>query len=206
MRRSSRTPGASCAARMTPRNGDRDDRLPARQDRPHDQCHEADCTDRAQRSAQCGAVWAARQQNVRSQQDQTGDRNAAMPDRGPVDPVEPFLDPWKRADEHEGDREQEDRLRTQELSDIASGRFSRGSSDEPHEGPNANDEHDRRGSDFPSDEPPVHAEDPTPRTAGLSVHWAPGALRVFSAERLRLVVCHLGGAGRSSPFGTETLL
>ena len=157
----------------------RDNRLPARQDRPHDQCHEADRTDRAQRSAQRGAVWAARQQNVRSQQDQTGDRNAAMPDRSPVDPVEPFLDPWKRADEDEGDREQQDRLRTQELSDIASGRFSRGSSDEPHEAPDAHEEHDRRGPDFPSDEAPAHTEHATPSpdcVRASSTQWSAPSL------------------------------
>ena len=136
-----------------------------------------------------------------------GDRDAAMPDRGPVDPVEPFLDPWQRADQHEGDREQQDRLRTQELPDVASAPIlPQGRATSHTTAPDADEEHDRRGPDLPSDEAPAHAEDPTPRTAGLSVNWAPGALRVFSAERLRLVVCHLGGAGRSSPFGTETLL
>ena len=42
-----------------------------------------------------------------------------MPDRGPVDPVEPLLDPRQRADEHEPDREQQDRLGAQQLPDVA---------------------------------------------------------------------------------------
>src|SRR5207247_6966272 len=97
--------------------------------------------------------------------------NTAMPDRSPIDPVEPFLDPRKHADEDEGDREQQDRLRTQELSGVAPARLSRGSSDEPHEAPKAHEGHDRRGPDLPSDDAPAHAEDPTRWTAGAGTGW-----------------------------------
>ena len=65
------------------------------------------------------------QQDVRRQQDQTGDRDAAMPDRGTVDPVEPLLDPGQRADEHQADRQQQDRLGAQQLPDVAPGGLAR---------------------------------------------------------------------------------
>ena len=54
---------------------------------------EADRPDRAERAAERRAVRVGGQQDVRRQQDQTGDRHAAVPDRRAVDPVEPLLDP-----------------------------------------------------------------------------------------------------------------
>ena len=100
-------------------------RLPARQDRPQRERDHADRPDRTQRSAERGAVRVRGQQDVRRQQDQAGDRDAAMPDRGTVDPVEPLLDPGQRADEHQPDRQQQDRLGAQQLPDVAPGGLAR---------------------------------------------------------------------------------
>ena len=101
--------------------------------------------------------------HVRSQQDQAGDRDAAMPDRGPVDPVEPLLHPGQRADEHEPDREEQDRLGAQQLPDIAAGWLSGGPGDDPQDDLGEDEDADRRRPDLAGDESPVHADDPIAR-------------------------------------------
>ena len=98
--------------------------LPARQDRPHCQHRQADRADRAERPPERRAVGTRRQKDVRCQQDQPADRDAAMPDRGPVDPIEPLLHPGQGADEHETDREQQDRFAAKKLPEIAPGRLA----------------------------------------------------------------------------------
>ena len=84
---------------------------------------QADRPDHTERPAECGAVRAGCQQDVRCEHHETGDRYAAMPDRCTVDPVEPLLHPRQRADQDETDRQQQNRLRAQKLSDVAPDRL-----------------------------------------------------------------------------------
>ena len=127
-------------------------RLPARQDGPQGERDHADRPDRTERSSERGAVRVGGQQDVRRQQDQAGDGDAAMPDRGTVDPVEPLLDPGQRADEHQPDRQQQDRLGAQQLPDVAPGGLAGGPRDDPQEGLSHDEDDDRRRPDLAGDE------------------------------------------------------
>ena len=92
--------------------------LPARQDRPHRQSRQPDRSDRSERPPERRAVRARRQKDVGCQQDQPGDRHAAMPDCRPVDPVEPLFHPRQGADQHETDRQQQNRLAAEKLPEV----------------------------------------------------------------------------------------
>lgn len=137
------------------------DGLPARQDRPQCERHEADRPDHSERPAERGAVGVRRQQDVRCQQDQTGDRYAAMPDRSTVDPVEPLFHPRQRADQYETDRQQQNRFRAQKLPDIAPGRPACGPRNEPQDAHAADKDADRRRPNLSGDESATHVRNPT---------------------------------------------
>ena len=109
-------------------------RLPSRQDRPERERHQADRPDHTKWPAERCAVRVRRQQHVRSQQDQAGDRNTAMPDCRLVDPVEPLLNPRQRADENEPNRKEQDRLCAQQLPDVARGGLPGRPRDDPEDG------------------------------------------------------------------------
>ena len=143
--------------------GRRHHRLPARQDRPQRERSQPDRSDRSERSSERRAVWTRRQQDVRRQQDQAGDRHAAMPDRGPVDPVEPLLDPRQGADEHETDRQQQDRFAAEKLPEVAPGRLARGPRDEPQDAHADDEDADRRRPDISGDESTTHVRNPSQR-------------------------------------------
>ena len=141
-------------------------RLPSRQDRPERERHQADGPDHTEWPAERGAVRVRRQQHVRSQQDQAGDRNTAMPDCRLVDPVEPFLHPRQRADQHEADRQEQDRLGAQQLPDVARGGLPGGPRDDPEDGLGEDEDADDRRPDLAGDESPVHDGDPIAEQRG----------------------------------------
>ena len=134
----------------------RHDRLPARQDRPQKERHQADCPDCAERAAERGAVWARRQQDVWREQRDSADREPAMPDRRAVDAVEPLLHPGQRADQHQCDRQQQNRFAAEKLPDVAPRRFSRRTGDKPEDGHRADQDADRRGPNITGGEFDLH--------------------------------------------------
>ena len=107
-------------------------------------------------------------QDVRSQQDEAGDRNAAVPDRSPVDPVEPLLDPRQRADQHEADREEQDRLGPEELTQIGAARLVWRPDDGPQDSEPDHEETDRRRADLTRDESFTHSRLRRSSTSGSS--------------------------------------
>lgn len=134
----------------------RRNRLPARQNGPDGKAGQADRSDRSERHAERGAVRARRKQDVRREQDDASDRNAAVPYGSAVDPIEPLLHPRQGADQHETDRKQENRLGAQELPEVtASGRSSR-TADEPQSAHGDDQGPDERWPNLPGDEAMAH--------------------------------------------------
>ena len=79
-----------------------------------------------------------------------------MPDRGPVDAVEPLLDPWQRADQHQADREEQDRLGAEELPQIGAGRLVGWPGDGPQHAEADHEDADRRRADLARNESFTH--------------------------------------------------
>jgi len=89
---------------------------------------------------------------VRHQQQEAGDRQAAVPDRGAIDAVEPLLNPRQRADQDQADRQKQDRLGTQQLPDVAPGRLTCRSRHDPQDHLGDRERRDRRRPDVSRDE------------------------------------------------------
>ena len=93
---------------------------------------------------------------MRGEQDSTGDRNAAMPDRSPVDPVEPLLHPRQRADEHGTDRQEQDRLGAEQLPEVAPRGLACRLENHPQRALGDDEARDQRWPELPWAESPVH--------------------------------------------------
>ena len=132
-------------------------RLPAWQDRPDHQRQQADHADRAERPTDPALVLAdallpVRGEDVRGEQHEPEDGDAPVPDRGAVDAVEPLLDPGQRADQDQRDRQQQHRLRAEELPDVAAGVGARRLQQRPEHAERHNEHADRDGAGLAGDE------------------------------------------------------
>src|SRR5690242_12366310 len=90
-----------------------------------------------------------------------------MPDRGAVDAVEPRLDPGQRADHDQRHREEQNRLRSEHLADMAAPRLTCWSHGDPEHGLKADKRHHRERAEVAVCRS-QHGEQsvPNPRTRG----------------------------------------
>ena len=147
-------------------------RLPARQDRPGRKRYQPDRADRPERPAERRPLRARRHQHVRREQHDAGDRDASMPDRRAVDAVEPDLDPRQRADEHEADRQEQNRFGAEQLAEVAADRHAGGPRRYPQDRVGDDQEGDCSRPDLARDElrpPDRHAAEPKCRFASSSI-------------------------------------
>lgn len=70
-----------------------------------------------------------------------------MPDRGPIDAVEPILYPRHRADEHEAKRQEQNGFGAEQLANVAPGRLAGGLRDAPESAISEHECNDRRRPD-----------------------------------------------------------
>ena len=129
----------------------RGDRAPARGDGPHGERRQTDDADRAERRAQLGGVRVARRRDVDADEDRPGHGDPPMPHRRLVDAVEELLDPAKRADQDEPDRQEQDALRPEQLADERA-RVAVGSGEHPEQSEDDDEGRDGRGPDHAGDE------------------------------------------------------
>ena len=145
----------------------REQSSPTRQDRPQCQHPESGRADDSQRSAE-GAGSARGQEDVRRQQQDAEDRDAAVPDRGSIDTVEPPLNDGQRADQHQHDGQEQDRHRPETLTHVARGEPVRRPGCDPEDHLRTNQAGDRQGTDIPAPARsrwPHHPRDCTPDAA-----------------------------------------